>query len=67
MTSLPPAIILFGGALLVPALKGRLKAAWMLLVAAAALAVLVFVPEGSRRLSATSWSTSRAGSFFWPG
>ena len=42
----PPAAILFAGALLVPVFKGRLKAFYLLLVPALAFLNLLYMPEG---------------------
>ncbi len=45
-TGAPPALIFIFGALLIPLLRGRLKSLWMLLIPAAAMWVLIQVPEG---------------------
>ena len=44
--ALHPALLLMCGALLIPILKGRLKAAWLLLLPAAALFLVARLPEG---------------------
>jgi len=44
--NIPPAFIFIIGAFLIPALKGRLKSAYMLLLPALAFAVLIYTPLG---------------------
>ncbi|MGD9124463.1 MAG: Na(+)/H(+) antiporter subunit D [Desulfarculaceae bacterium] len=44
--SLPPAFIFIGGAVLVPFLRGKVKAAWLLLLPLWALGVIASVPHG---------------------
>jgi multicomponent Na+:H+ antiporter subunit D len=46
IASLPPALILIGGALLVPLLRGRLRSAWLLALPVISLAHLLGLPEG---------------------
>lgn len=45
--SLPPAVILIFGAMLVPVLKGRLKSVYMLLLPVAAFAAIYDMPHGN--------------------
>ncbi|MBW2107682.1 MAG: Na(+)/H(+) antiporter subunit D [Deltaproteobacteria bacterium] len=43
----PPAVILIAGALVVPVLKGKIKSAYLTLLAAVALTTVLFTPAGS--------------------
>ncbi|MGH7962375.1 MAG: Na(+)/H(+) antiporter subunit D [Candidatus Binatia bacterium] len=46
MTSLPPAAVLILGALLIPLLKGRLKAVYLLFLPVVAFGMVAAIPEG---------------------
>lgn len=46
-TGIPPALLFIFGSLLIPAFKGRLKSAYMLLLPAVALYTLTRMPEGN--------------------
>src|SRR3546814_12363489 len=57
MIELPPGLVLILGAVLVPFLRGWLRAAWMLALPVAAIAILYTLPDGSH-LSVSAFGQS---------